>query len=163
MIDTSNYYPMRDAEIADIEAGEVESVWVSRQLGRPVAKAWNAIGSVSFARLGTPAGHPDRIAIPVAADNERDRRVAMALVDDTGFDAVDAGPLSESWRQQPGAPVYCTDLTAGEVPDALAVAERSRLPKRRDLSVAGVQERLGDTKSNPDADFLVCLNRALFL
>ncbi|MCQ1856087.1 NADPH-dependent F420 reductase, partial [Neorhizobium galegae] len=64
VIDTSNYYPMRDTEIADIEAGEAESVWVSRQLGRPVAKAWNAIGSDSFARLGKPAGHPDRIAIP---------------------------------------------------------------------------------------------------
>ncbi|WP_275791299.1 NADPH-dependent F420 reductase [Pararhizobium gei] len=163
VIDTSNYYPMRDTEIADIEAGEAESVWVSRQLGRPVAKAWNAIGSDSFARLGKPAGHPDRIAIPVAADNERDRLVAMALVGDTGFDAVDAGTLAESWRQQPGSPVYCTDLTALEMPYVLAAAERSRLPKRRDLSVAAVQERLGDTKSNPDADFLVRLNRALFL
>lgn len=163
VIDTSNYYPMRDTEIADIEAGEAESVWVSRQLGRPVAKAWNAIGSDSFARRGKPAGHPDRIAIPVAADNERDRLVAMALVGDTGFDAVDAGSLATSWRQQPGAPAYCTDLTAVEMPYALAGAERSRLPKRRDLSVAAVQERLGDTKSNPDADFLVRLNRALFL
>ncbi|TCV67423.1 NAD(P)-binding domain-containing protein [Neorhizobium sp. S3-V5DH] len=163
VIDTSNYYPGRDSVIADIEAGEVESVWVSRQLGRPVAKAWNAIGSDSFARLGKPAGHPERIAIPVAADNERARRVAMALVEDTGFDAVDAGSLAESWRQQPGSPVYCTDLTADQVPDALASAERSRLPRRRDLSVAAVQERLGDTKSNPDADFLVRLNRALFM
>ncbi|WP_348532106.1 NAD(P)-binding domain-containing protein [Rhizobium sp. Leaf391] len=82
VIDTSNYYPMRDTEIGDVEAGEVESVWVSRQLGRTVVKAWNAIGSDSFARLGKPAGHPDRIAIPVAADNDRDRRVAMALVGD---------------------------------------------------------------------------------
>ncbi len=163
VIDTSNYYPMRDTKIADIEAGEVESVWVSRQLGRRVVKAWNAIGSDSFARLGKPAGHPDRIAIPVAADNDRDRRVAMALVDDTGFDAVYTGSLSESWRQQPGSPVYCTDLTVSEMPDALASTERSRLPKRRDLSVAAVHERLGDTKSNPDADFLVRLNRALFL
>ena len=87
----------------------------------------------------------------------------MALVGDTGFDAVDAGSLAISWRQQPGAPGYCTDLTASEMPDALAAAERSRLPKRRDLSVAAVQERLGDTKSNPDADFLVRLNRALFI
>ena len=103
VIDTSNYYPLRDTEIADIEAGEAESVWVSKRLGRPVAKAWNAIGSDSFARLGKPAGDPDRIAIPVAADDERDRRVAMALVGDTGFDAVDAGSLAISWRQQPGA------------------------------------------------------------
>ena len=163
VIDTSNYYPMRDTDIADIEGGEVESVWVSRQLGRLIAKAWNAIGSDSFARLGKPTDHPDRIAIPVAADNEPDRYVAKALVGDTGFDAVDAGSLSESWRQQPGSPDYCTDLKAIEMPDALAAAERSRLPKRRDLSVAAVRERLGDTKSNPTADYLVRLNRALFM
>ncbi|WP_245294604.1 hypothetical protein [Rhizobium anhuiense] len=96
---------MRDTEIADIQAGEVESVWVSRQLGRPVAKAWNAIGSDSLARLAKPAGHPDRIAIPVAAEMNVIDMSSMALVGDRGFDAVDAGTLSESWRQQPGSPV----------------------------------------------------------
>lgn len=163
VIDTSNYYPMRDRRIEAIEAGEVESVWVTRQLGRPIAKAWNAIGSDSFARKGKPAGHPDRLAIPVAADRDRDRRVAMALVGDTGFDAVDAGTLAGSWRQQPGAPAYCTDLTKLEMPETLASAEKERLVVRRDLAVAAVHERMKDTKSNPNADYLVRLNRALFM
>lgn len=163
VIDTSNYYPMRDTEITEIEDGEVESVWVSRLLGRPIVKAWNAIGSDSFARLGKTAGHPDRIAIPVAADRDLDRRVAMALVGDTGFDAVDAGMLADSWRQQPGSPVYCTDLKSDEMLSALSAAERARLPKRRDLAVAAVHEKIGDAQTNPGAEYLVRLNRALFM
>jgi 8-hydroxy-5-deazaflavin:NADPH oxidoreductase len=163
VIDTSNYYPMRDGKIDALDAGQVESLWVAEQLGRTVVKAWNAIGSDSFARKGKPAGSPDRLAIPVAADAEADREVGMALVEETGFDAVDAGTLGESWRQQPGAPAYCTDLTKEEMPDALAATDRARLPKRRDLSGAAVIERLeGTTMTNPDADYLVRLNRALF-
>src|SRR4028119_246879 len=107
VIDTSNYYPHRDDKIDAIEAGQVESLWVAEQLGRPIAKAWNAIGSGSFATKGKPAGSPDRIALPVAADREKDRSVAMALVEDTGLDAFDAGTLSDSSRQQPGPPRSC--------------------------------------------------------
>ena len=130
-------------------------------MGRPIVKAWNAIGSDSFARKGKPAGSPGRIAIPVAADRDADRKVGMALVEDTGFDGFDAGTLAESWRQQPGAPGYCTDLTRDEMPAAMAAAERKRLPKRRDLAVAAIQERVGDGVTNPDADYGVRLNRAL--
>ncbi|WP_282680389.1 NADPH-dependent F420 reductase [Methylorubrum extorquens] len=163
VIDTSNYYPMRDGTIDAIEAGQVESLWVTEQLGRPIVKAWNAIGSGSLAEKGAPSGTPGRIAIPVAADREEDRRVGMRLVEDTGFDAFDAGSLTESWRQQPGAPGYCTDLTLEEMPGALAAAERARLPKRRDLVVAVVQERVGDGKTNPDAEFGVRVARAICL
>lgn len=161
VIDTSNYYPFRDDKIEAIEGGQVESLWVTEQLGRPIAKAWNAIGSASLARKDKPAGAPDRIAIPVAADRERDRQVAMALVNDTGLDAFDAGCLADSWRQQPGAPVYCTDLAYAEIASALEAAERDRLPKRRDLGVAVMQERLGDGTTNPDEDWGVRLVRAI--
>jgi len=155
---------MRDNRIDAIEAGQVESLWVVEQLGRPIVKAWNAIGSASFATRGKPAGDPNRIALPVAADRERDREVGMALVEDTGFDAFDAGSLADSWRQQPGAPAYCTDLTLEQMPIALAAAERARLPKRRDLAVAAVMERLeGTAATNPDADYGVRLSRALYM
>ncbi|MFC3314424.1 NADPH-dependent F420 reductase [Falsigemmobacter intermedius] len=161
VIDTSNYYPHRDTRIEAIEAGQVESLWVVEQLGRPIAKAWNAIGSASFATKGKPKGAPGRIAIPVAADRDRDRKVAMALVEDTGLDAFDAGTLAESWRQQPGAPVYTTDLSLEEIGAALSAAEKARLPKRRDLSVAVIQERVGDGTTNPDAEWGVRLVRAI--
>ena len=160
----SGAIPGSDARIEAIEDGQVESLWVSEQLGRPIVKAWNAIGSDSFARMGKPAGSPDRIAIPVAADSDRDRQVGMALVEDTGFDAFDAGTLADSWRQQPGTPGYCTDITREEMAAALAAADAARSPKRRDLSFEAVMERLsGSGKTNPDAEYVVRLNRALYM
>lgn len=94
--DTSNYYPHRDGKIDEIEAGQPESLWVSDLLGRGVIKAWNAIGSGSFASKDRQPGAPDRIAIPVAGDNEADRKLIMQLVSDTGFDGYDAGTLTLS-------------------------------------------------------------------
>jgi predicted dinucleotide-binding enzyme len=163
VIDTSNYYPKRDGEIVAIEGGQTESEWVAGQIGRSIAKAWNAITSASFAEKGAPTGTVGRIAIPVAADGEREREVAMRLVDETGLEPVYAGSLADSWRQQPGSPVYCTDLTRDEIPAALAAAERTRLPKRRDLAIEAIMERVGDSTTNPDADYAVRLTRALFM
>jgi predicted dinucleotide-binding enzyme len=141
----------------------VESVWVKEQLGRPIAKAWNAIGSHSLVVNGKPAGGPDRIAIPIAADRDIDRTVTMKLVDDTGFNAFDTGSLADSWRQQPGAPVYCTDLNTEEIQAVIDTAERERLSKRRDLAVAAMQERMGDATTNPQVDYAVRLSRALYM
>ncbi|WP_461175280.1 NAD(P)-binding domain-containing protein (plasmid) [Arthrobacter sp. Z1-9] len=163
LIDTSNYYPSRDGGVEEINGGKVESLWAVEQLDRPLVKAWNAIGSDSLARLHRPKGAPDRIAIPVAGDSDSERAIAMALVEDTGFDAYDAGPLADSWRQQPGTPCYCTDLTLAEMPGALAAAEADRSPKRRDIAVAAIMERIGDGRTNPGADYLVRLNRALYM
>ncbi|MEV3903423.1 NAD(P)-binding domain-containing protein [Mycobacterium sp. NPDC050551] len=161
VIDTSNYYPARDSRIRAIEEGQVESLWVAEQLGRPVVKAWNAIGSGSFANKGMPPGTPGRIAIPVAADDVTSRAVGLALVEDTGFDGYDAGTLDQSWRQQPGAPAYCTDLTSDEMPGALATADAARSPIRRDIGMAAVAERFGADGTNPDEDYGVRLARAL--
>lgn len=162
LVDTSNYMPLRDGKNPAIEAGQVESEWVRDYFGRSITKAWNAIGCVSFAEKGRPEGHPDRIAIPVAGDDARGREVAIGLVGDTGFDGYDAGSLADSWRQQPGSPVYCTDLTFDEMGPALAAAERERLPKRRDLSLAVFAERMGEWRS-PDAETVVRISRALFM
>jgi hypothetical protein len=89
--------------------------------------------------------------------------VAMALVEETGLDAVHSGSLDESWRQQPGSPCYCTDLAREQMPDALAATERARLPKRRDIAIEAIAERVGDRTTNPDADFAVRLTRVLFM
>src|SRR3954452_1811459 len=132
VIDTSNYYPHRDGRIDAIEAGQVESLWVAERLGRPIVKAWNAIGSDSFAKKGTPAGSPDRIAIPVAGDRKPDREVGLALVEDTGFDAFDAGTLADSWRQQPGTPVYTADLPLDAASGAIADARPEQASIWRD-------------------------------
>jgi predicted dinucleotide-binding enzyme len=161
VIDTSNYYPGRDGQIPAIDAGQTESEWVSEQLGRPIVKAWNAIGAHSFAINGKPQGHAERIAIPVAADRQEHRDIGIALVNDTGFDGYDAGTLADSWRQQPAAPAYTTDLTHAEMGRALASAERHRLPKRRDLMFAIVMERYG--YNPPDVEWNKAITRALYM
>ena len=127
VVDTGNYYPrQRDGRIEEIEAGMTESRWVERQLGRPVVKAFNNIYAQHLMDLGRPAGASDRIALPVAGDDTRAKGVVIKLMDELGFDAVDAGGLDESWRQQPGTPVYAEDLDAEGVRRALAEASPER-------------------------------------
>ena len=132
VVDTGNYYPRhRDGRIDEIEAGMVESRWVEEQLGRPVVKAFNNIYAKHLMENGKPAGSPGRIALPVAGDDKRAKDIIIKLLDELGFDGVDAGGLDESWRQQPATPVYTTDLDAGGVRRALAQAAPERKPEWR--------------------------------
>jgi 8-hydroxy-5-deazaflavin:NADPH oxidoreductase len=132
VIDTGNYYPrQRDGRIEEIEAGMPESCWVSKQLGRPVIKAFNNIYAQHLLERGKPAGTPGRIALPVAGDDPAAKKIVMRLVDEIGFDPVDAGTLDESWRQQPGTPVYTGDLDAEGVRRALAQARDERTAQWR--------------------------------
>jgi 8-hydroxy-5-deazaflavin:NADPH oxidoreductase len=132
VVDTGNYYPQqRDGQIAGIEGGMVESRWVSQQLGRPVVKAFNNIYAEHLLKLGKPPGAPGRIALPVAGDDDRAKSVVLKLVDELGFDGVDAGHLDDSWRQQPGTPVYAADFDADGVRRALASATQERKPEWR--------------------------------
>jgi predicted dinucleotide-binding enzyme len=130
VIDTGNYYPReRDGRISEIESGVEESRWVERQLGRPVIKAFNNIYAQHLLERGRPAGSPGRIGLPVAGDDARAKEIVMRLVDQLGFDALDAGGLNESWRQQPGTPVYTTDFDAEGVRRALSQASKERKSK----------------------------------
>jgi hypothetical protein len=132
VVDTGNYYPhQRDGRIDAIEDGMAESRWVQEQLEHPVIKAFNNIYAQHLLELGRAAGAAGRIALPVAGDEEAAKAVVLALVDELGFDAVDAGGLEDSWRQQPGTPVYGSDLDADGVRRALAQASRERPPEFR--------------------------------
>jgi 8-hydroxy-5-deazaflavin:NADPH oxidoreductase len=131
VIDTGNYYPTRDGRIVAIEQGQAESAWVAAQIGRPVIKAFNNIFFKSLLENGRPKGAPDRIALPVAGDPFEARAKVLRLVDELGFDPVDAGGIDESWRQQPGTPCYASDNNALQLKAALAAAVRSRVPEYR--------------------------------
>ena len=132
VIDTGNYYPQqRDGGIEAIEQGTTESRWVSQQLGRPVVKTFNNIYADHLLRLGRPAGDPKRIALPVAGDEPQAKQIVIELLDELGFDGVDAGTIDESWRQQPGTPVYATDHDAEGVRKALSQASKERTPEWR--------------------------------
>ena len=127
VVDTGNYYPrQRDGRITGIENGMTESGWVSQQLGRPVIKAFNNIYAEHLLQNGKPKGSQGRIALPVAGDDPKAKAIVMQLVDEIGFDPIDAGPLDESWRQQPGTPVYAMDYDAAGVHRALAEAKNER-------------------------------------
>jgi predicted dinucleotide-binding enzyme len=127
VVDTGNYYPrQRDGRIDEIEEGMTESRWVANQLGRPVIKAFNNIYAKHLLERGKPKGAPGRIALPVAGDDRRAKEVIIRLLDQLGFDGVDAGSLDESWRQQPNTPVYGTDRNADGVRNGLKEASRER-------------------------------------
>jgi predicted dinucleotide-binding enzyme len=140
VVDTGNYYPQqRDGRIDPIEQGLTESRWVSQQLRRSVVKAFNNIYARHLMERGKPRDEPGRIALPVASDDRRAKDTVIRLLDQLGFDGVDAGGLDDSWRQQPGTPVYGTDLDAEGVRKALAEASPVRIDafRAREGAAAG--------------------------
>ncbi|MFH9404012.1 NADPH-dependent F420 reductase [Streptomyces sp. NPDC017638] len=128
VIDTNNYYPkQRDGRIDAIEdEGLTESRWVERHLGHPVIKAFNGTYAQDILDRPLPAGHPDRMALPVAGDDEPAKAKVRALIDELGFDTVDTGGIDDSWRQQPDTPVYGLRAGADAVRAALSEASAQR-------------------------------------
>lgn len=127
VVDTNNYYPQRDGQIAALDAGTPSSRWIAQHFaGAKIVKAFNNIYAQHLLEGGKPAGAPDRIALPVAGDDPAAKRTVMGLVEELGFDPVDAGSLDESWRQQPNTPVYTKDFDAQGVRQALAAANQAR-------------------------------------
>jgi 8-hydroxy-5-deazaflavin:NADPH oxidoreductase len=125
VVDTSNYYPQRDGHIASIDAKRATSSrWVSDLLpGARVVKVFNNIYADHLMGLGRPPGEQDRIALPVASDDAEAKRTVMGLVEELGFDPVDAGGLDDSWRQEPETPVYGADRDMDGVRKGLAAAK----------------------------------------
>lgn len=130
VVDTNNYYPkQRDGRIAGIEDEDLtESQYVARQLGHTVVKAFNGTYAQDILDRHRPASAPDRLALPVAGDDEAAKARVRALIGELGFDTVDAGSLDESWRQQPDTPVYGLRGDIEEVTKALAEASPERKP-----------------------------------
>ena len=129
VIDTGNYYPrQRDGRVEPIENGMTEARYTATEIGRPVVKAFNSINWMKLLDEGKPKGDPKRIAIPVAGDEPAAKAKVIALIDDLGFDGVDAGGLDESWRQEPGRPAYGADLPRAGLLEKLAEAKAGRHP-----------------------------------
>ena len=135
IVDTSNYYPIRDGMIKDIENGMTETVWVSNQLHRPVIKVYNSIFAESLVSSGRPKGDASRLALPVSGDDKKSKDLVSMLVENSGFDPLDCGSLQDSWRQQPGSPAYCTDLTLSQLKKSIVKAKKELLPERRELGL----------------------------
>ncbi|SEL95389.1 hypothetical protein SAMN04488688_10793 [Paenibacillus sp. cl141a] len=158
VVDTSNYYPQISNKIEEIENRMVESVWVSNQLGRPIIKAFNNLLAYTLEHQGTPEGTSGRIAIAIAGNNQSHKQIIMNLANELGFDAVDSGSLSDSWRQQPGTPAYCTELTKDELTEALKKANKEKAPFLRDKVI----EKLSAATGGYSHQEIVQLNREIY-
>lgn len=108
VIDTMNYYSDRVGHIAELDAGKLtSSEMVQRHLAdSDVVKAFNNIDFRRLFTLARPAGAPDRSALPIAGADAGAKKQAAGLLDALGYDAVDIGTLADSWRSEPGTPVY---------------------------------------------------------
>ena len=143
VVDIGNYHPeLRDGRIEAIDRGMLDSQWVAQQIGRPVIKAFNNIFADSLLKKGVPPGTEGRIVLSVAGDSPDAKAAVLRLVDDLGFDAVDAGSLDDSWRQQPGTPAYCRDLDAAALRRALAEPDRSRIGEYRAEQEARIRRQM---------------------
>ncbi|MFJ7855862.1 NADPH-dependent F420 reductase [Peribacillus frigoritolerans] len=158
VVDTSNYYPRRDQKIAEIENGMVESDWVSNQLGKPIIKAFNNLLAHTLENEGTPEGTSGRIAMAIAGNDVSQKQIIMDVVNQLGFDTVDSGSLSDSWRQQPGTPAYCTELTKEELTKALEKANKEKAPFLRDKVI----EKLSASNFPLANKDIVSMNREIY-
>ena len=108
VMDTGNYYPARDNHIAELDAKTLTSSEYLQRLipGAEVVKVFNNIVFRHLLNLARPAGADDRSYLPIAGDSETAKATVTHFLDSIGYGAVDAGPLADSWRQEPGTPVY---------------------------------------------------------
>ena len=121
VLDANNYYPERDGHIGELDRDEITtSELPARHLPKSkVVKVFNAIQATDIESDGRPAGSPDRRAHPIAGDDAAAKKVVADLVDQFGFDVVDAGPLSEGRRFQRGTPAYCVPMDSRQLQEAL--------------------------------------------
>lgn len=159
VVDTSNYYPgLRDPEIAEIEDGKPESVWVSEQINRRVIKAFNEIGAETLNNSRKPKGAPGRIASAIAGDDTFQKNRVMNLIDKSiGFDPVDSGTLDESWRQQPSSRIYACNWDVENMRKKLAESVHGEAREKLKDFVKMITE-----KGLPAYDEVIKMNRNLY-
>jgi 8-hydroxy-5-deazaflavin:NADPH oxidoreductase len=123
VVDTNNYYPGRDGQFPQLDDGSTTSseLLAAHLPGAHVVKAFNTIYFGDLASQGQPAGTPGRRALPIAGDDAAAKAAVAGLIGQFGFDVVDAGPLAEGRRFQPGTPAYNVRLDAGALRQALGM------------------------------------------
>ena len=126
VIDTNNYYPQRDGQIAELdnESTTTAELLQTHLPTSKVVKAFNHIYAAQLTTDGRPAGTPNRRALVIAGDDPSAKATVARLLDEFGFDTVDAGPLEEGWRIQRDTPGYGPQRTAEELRKDLAAAKR---------------------------------------
>src|SRR4051794_9897844 len=126
VIDTNNYYPQRDGHIPELdnESTTTAELLQAHLPTSKVVKAFNHIYAAHLTTDGKPAGTTNRRALVIAGDDQSAKARVAQLIDQFGFDTVDAGPLREGWRIQRDTPGYGPRRTAEELRKDLAAAQR---------------------------------------
>lgn len=126
VIDTNNYYPRRDGNIPELDSEATTSAELlqSHLPKSKVVKGFNHIYAAALTTDGQPPGTKNRRALVIAGDDSGAKATVARLMDQFGFDAVDAGPLKEGWRIQPDTPGYGPRRNAEELRRDLAAAKR---------------------------------------
>jgi len=127
VIDTNNPYWERDGRVPELDNGEATTSGLLQEHlpGAKVAKGFNHIMATQITTDGTPAGTENRRALATASDFPEAAELVTRLYDEFGFDAVNIGPLSESWRVERDRPAYVVRQNAAELRDNLAKAPRT--------------------------------------
>ena len=126
VIDTNNYYPQRDGQIAELDDHSTTSASMlqGHLPDSKVVKAFNHIQAGHLREQGKPSGTEGRRALAIYGDHTDAKQVVGELIDGFGYDVVDGGPLEESWRIEPGTPGYGAELGADGLRSALESAQR---------------------------------------
>ena len=127
IVDAGNYYPQRDGQIAELDSHALTSTQYLARFapGATVVKGFNNIFFRHLQSLARPSGAADRTFLPIAGDDAAAKAAVTAYLDSIGYGAVDDGSLADSWRQEPGTPVYGAPYGA--------VADTAGLPAGADL------------------------------
>ena len=126
VIDTNNYYPERDGNIPELddESTTTSELLQQRLPDANIVKAFNNIYAAHLTSKATAPGTPGRRALPIAGNDDDAKQTVASLIDQFGFDVVDAGPLAEGWRFQRDTPVYGPEFNADQVREGLPQAKR---------------------------------------
>ncbi len=138
VIDTGNYYPARDGQFPELDNGSTTSSELVQQHlpAASVVKCFNNIFFRHLQALARPAGAPDRTALPIAGDGPQAKAAVAAFLDAIGYDVVDAGPLAEGRRFQPGTPLYGSVYAGGREDFAASPGAPASAGKIRELLAA---------------------------
>lgn len=127
VLDLLNYFPQRDGDIPSLQREETTtSELLAKHLPQShLVKAFNSITVEDLIRDSRPDKSEERRAIAIAGDNIEAKEIATCFISEIGFDVVDAGPLSESWRFERFRPVYCVSLSQSRLKQVLTSTTRN--------------------------------------
>lgn len=162
VIDTTNYFPSRDDRLPILDEAKLTSSELVQQ-HLPDSKVVKALFNLGFRHLlinARPHGHPERTTLPIAGDDPGAKAAVVEYMDRLGYDALDAGVLADSWRIEPGSPIYFMPYVPS-IPDGLSEQDRKKwywehsgVPVTRERAQALVSEAVRPARVGGFAEFL---------